>query len=161
MWGCIESICVGKTGLGRKNFLTEKRSKVKVLEAKNLSDFRLRKQATLAQHKCKSDLRKSRLACHQLDGAGGLAAPLKNWYWPEELLPKVDEETDSDSDNGDEELDDDEVQVLHVVYGSCMYCIPSISPLSNLKRLLVIFVAHISTAFGVELLTKVNYYSQV
>lgn len=106
---CDCNFIIGKTGLGRRKFLTEKRSEVKVLEAKNLSDFRLRKQAVLAQQKCKSDLRKSRLACQQLDTASGLIAPLENWYWPEELLPKPEEENDSNSDvEEDEEEEDDE-----------------------------------------------------
>lgn len=105
---------VGKTGLGRKKFLTEKRSKAKDLEARNFSDFRLRKQASLAQQKCKSNLRKSRLACQQLDTASGIAAPVQDWFWPEELLPKPEvekEETDSDADDQNEEVKEEEDQV--------------------------------------------------
>lgn len=94
---------VGKTGLGRRKFVAEKHSEVKVLEAKNLKCFRSMKQASLAQQKCKSDLRKSRLACHQLDTAYGLTLPLEDWFWPEELLPKTEEETDSDSEEDEEQ----------------------------------------------------------
>lgn len=110
-WKVADVLCIGKTGLGRKKYVAEKRSEVKVLEAKNLSDFRLRKQASLAQMKCKSDLRKSRLACQQLDTAQGLTGPLEEWYWPEELLPKPrNEESDFNSD-GDEELECEEVSI--------------------------------------------------
>ena len=106
---------IGKTGLGRKKFLTEKRSEAKDVEARNFSDFRLRKQASLAQQKCRSNLRKSRLACQQLDTASGITAPLQDWFWPEELLPKPEEETESDSDSDEqkeEEAEEEEEQVL-------------------------------------------------
>lgn len=98
-------LILGKTGLGRRKFIAEKESKAKNLDAKNLIDFRQRKQASLSLMKVKSDLHKSRLACQQLDTVHGFAAPSVDWYWPEEALPTVQEESDSSSDEEDFEME--------------------------------------------------------
>lgn len=104
----------GKTGLGRKKFVSEREVDRKVMDAQRLSDFRLRKQASVSERKILSDLRKSRLACQQLDTTHGQAAPLANWYWPEELLPtKGQEEVEAQSSS---EEDEDEVDMeVHVI----------------------------------------------
>lgn len=54
----------------------------------------------------KSDLHKSKMACLQLDTAHGLSGPSVEWYWPEESIPKPDEESDTNSEE-DEDSDND------------------------------------------------------
>ena len=74
-----------------------------------LSDFRLRKQTSMSERKISSDLRKSKLACQQLDTAHGHTAPLVEWYWPEELVPKTQEEEEEEDLREEEEEEDDEL----------------------------------------------------
>ena len=154
----LYSCCTaGKTGLGQKAFVAQKQVETKAREAKDLSTFRLQKQASLMQMKCRSDLRKSRLACHQLDTEHGHTAPLENWHWPEELLPKVQKEEEEEEEQWDEEEEEEEKDVCGLYQPSEANPIIIIfSLLSNLKRLLLISAATTFTAFGVEQLIKVH-----
>lgn len=54
--------------------------------------------------KTNSDLRKSRLACQQLDTKCGHMTPVLRWYWPEDALPEP-EDDESDDDDDDDGLD--------------------------------------------------------
>ena len=101
---------LGKSGLGRRNFDMERKVEGKVQDAKKFTDFRQRKQASLLKTRIISDLRKSKLACHQLDSACGCTSPAVDWYWPEEFVPKEEEEEEEE----EEESDSDEDELLEI-----------------------------------------------
>lgn len=82
----------------------------KIQEAREYVDFRQRKQAEQLKTKFQSDLKRSKLACHQLDKKCGYTSPVLDWYWPEELIPKEEVESGSDSDS-DSDVKEDETEV--------------------------------------------------
>ena len=104
---------IGKTGLGRKAFIAEKKSEVKAQEAVKFSDFRSRKQASLFQARIKSDLRKSQLSCQRLDTGHGIDAPVLRWYWPEKAIPEREEEEEEEEEGDAGEDEDLERDVSH------------------------------------------------
>ncbi len=83
----------------------KKTSQKTTQSAQKFTDFRQRKQTSLLKSKINSDLRKSRLACHKLDVACGYEAPVMEWYWPEDLVPKIEQESDSDTDDEGPEME--------------------------------------------------------
>ncbi len=92
--------------MGRKGFLTQKRLEQKSHEASQYVDFRHRKRSELALVLTQSDLKKSKMACHQLDVNVGLSHPTVDWYWPEELLSDFTKEEVGLA--GDDKHDSDE-----------------------------------------------------
>lgn len=71
----------------------------KLKEETSVSEFRKQKQAVLNLRKVESDLKKSQLACEQLDMAAGIMTPNAPWFW------RSDEVND---DRGEEESEEDE-----------------------------------------------------
>ena len=59
----------GKSGLGRKNYVKEKQLQKTRQESSRFTDFRQRKQDVFLQRRVEGDLRKSQMACEQLDSA--------------------------------------------------------------------------------------------
>jgi len=88
---------LGKGGLGRKDFLMRKKVERNTQEVSRYSDFRQRKQLERLQAHVFSDLKRSKMACHQLDSKKGLMNPEVEWYWPEELLSSDQETEDRQS----------------------------------------------------------------
>ena len=84
---------LGKGGLGRKDFLMKKKLERSTQDISRYSDFRQRKQLERFQAQVFSDLKRSKMACHQLDSKRDLSYPEVEWYWPEELL-STDKETE-------------------------------------------------------------------
>ena len=144
---------IGKTGLGRRAFVAEKKSEGKAQEAVKFSDFRSRKQVSLSQSRVRSDLRKSQLSCQRLDASHGLDAPLMRWYWPEEAIPQT-EDTDDCSDK-DEDLDIEVRVSLMIVSISCCFIPVHYSLQNNWKASLRIFVPVTFIVCGVEQHIKV------
>ena len=107
---------IGKSGLGRKDFLVKKQVEKKKQEVLQYSDFRQRKQAEMLQVQVQSDLKKSKMACHQLDLNIGVSSPVVEWYWPEEFLNTdtgSEDRLDSEYIDEDDE-EDDEVELPEV-----------------------------------------------
>ena len=90
------------------------------MDARSFSEFRQRKQTSLYERKVRSDLHKSRLACQQLDTAQGHSVPLEEWYWPEELVPSVQEGEEEGEGCEKSGEDDEEVQTEMEV---CKLCV--------------------------------------
>lgn len=89
-----------------------------VQDAQKYVDFRQRKQAAQLTARVRLHLKRSQLACHQLDKKCGYSSPVLDWYWPDELASKTEDASCSDSDYGtkeggeeEEEDDDDEAEV--------------------------------------------------
>ena len=70
----------------------------KLKEETSVSEFRKQKQAVLNLRKVESDLKKSQLACEQLDVAAGITTPNTSWFW----------RSDEASNDGDEEESEEE-----------------------------------------------------
>ena len=71
----------------------------KLKEETSVSEFMKQKQAVLSLRKVESDLKKSQLACEQLDVAAGITTPNAPWFW------RSDEAND---DRSEEESEEDE-----------------------------------------------------
>ena len=109
----------GRSGLGRRGFVEEKKATQKVQEAQTMEEFRQRKQHQTLMKKTESDLRKSQLACEQLDTQAGISTPSEEWFWTEESQ-QLDEVSEDESGD-DEEI---EIEVLNVrVTLLCSKCI--------------------------------------
>ena len=68
----------------------------KLKEETSVSEFRKQRQAVLSLRRVESDLKKSHLACEQLDVAAGIMSPNAPWFWR------------SEEDN-EEEIEEDEL----------------------------------------------------
>ena len=64
----------------------------------SVSEFRKQKQAVLSLRRVESDLKKSQLACEQLDVVAGIMTPNAPWFWRSEEA----------TDGGEEESEEDE-----------------------------------------------------
>ena len=71
----------------------------KLKEETAVSEFRKQKQAVLSLRKVESDLKKSQLACEQLDVAAGITTPNTPWFW------RSDEANDEEESEEDEPMD--------------------------------------------------------
>ena len=70
----------------------------KLKEETSVNEFRKQKQAVLNLRKVESDLKKSQLACEQLDVAAGIMTPNTPWFW----------RSDEANNDGDEEESEEE-----------------------------------------------------
>ena len=70
-----------------------------------MSEFRKKKQAVLSLRKAESDLKKSQLACEQLDREAGIVEPHFPWFWR-----CSEEENEEDG----ESIEEEEVEPLEV-----------------------------------------------
>jgi len=90
------------------------------------SDFQTRQRDRANERTVESDLRKSQLACEQLDQAKGIEA-VDHWYWP--APPAIEEEEDEEVED-DEELEQPDVYTqldvlthyLRMTYLYCIWC---------------------------------------
>ncbi|KAG2467354.1 GPT11 protein, partial [Polypterus senegalus] len=76
-------------------------------EKQALEDFRLRKRTEKEEHRTEADLRRSQLACEQLDNEKGVSDPREPWYWPAQIEEVKEEECEDE----DEESEVDEEQL--------------------------------------------------
>ena len=67
----------------------------KVKEETSVDEFRKQKQTLLGLRKVESDLKKSQLACEQMDIAAGIMTPNIPWFWRSK---EVDERDDDESE---------------------------------------------------------------
>lgn len=72
----------------------------KAQESKTLEEFRQRKLHQTLMKKIENDLRKSQLACEQLDTQAGITVPCEKWYWATET-----QDSEESSDEEDEEIE--------------------------------------------------------
>lgn len=100
----------GRRGLGRSGFIEEKKATKEVQETKTMEEFRQRKQHQTLMRKTEGDLRKSQLACEQLDKQNGVSTPPEEWFWTEESQV-LDE---SSEDEGDKEMVEVEVHDMNL-----------------------------------------------
>lgn len=106
-----------KSGLGRGSFLREKEAQKK-LESKlseetSVSEFRKKKQAILNVRKQEADLKRSQLACEQLDVEAGITTPKLSWFW----RPSDGESEGYEKETVDEEEEEELIDVK-LLYGS-------------------------------------------
>lgn len=59
----------GRSGLGKKVFVEEQKARKQQQSVKSVGEFRQMKQDEFVKKRVRADLRKSQLACHQLDTA--------------------------------------------------------------------------------------------
>ncbi len=94
----------GRCGLGRGAFVKEKKAarvtQRQQQDVKTVTDFVQRKQQVRVAQWMEGDLRRSQLACEQLDEALGQNTPTIPWFW---ISKPVEIEKEDDASDTDEE----------------------------------------------------------
>ena len=100
-----------KSGLGRKDYVREREAKKKLesklMEETSVAEFRKKKQAILSSRKLEADLKRSQLACEQLDTEAGIVSPNFPWFWRqsgEGIQNEEEEESDTEEEPPDVSL---------------------------------------------------------
>lgn len=73
-------------------------------EIKSVETFRQRKQEKFSLRQVEADLRRSQLACEQLDSTVGISDPEREWFWlQEDGARQCDQEDSSEEDEREED----------------------------------------------------------
>eukprot|EP00731_Ephydatia_muelleri_P027851 Em0019g724a len=127
-----------RVGLGKKAFVNEQKAHKQQQSVKSVGEFRQMKQDEFVKKRVRADLRKSQLACHQLDTARGTTKPDEDWFWPvvvsEEEPEEADDQEEEESSTGNVEKLALVTKYLRSTHFYCIWCGTAFEDMEDLDQ---------------------------